>query len=407
MSSATAARRWPVTPPGVPPAAASRSRGRQSSRRAAVRALLRANLRYWGSVAPVVRTHLTHWRGSARSIPDPSLREIALTKLAEERFNVEVAATLATLAPHARRAVTVEATVALQTAYDYLDLMTEHPTLAGQDGAARLLYGLVSAMSTEPPTTAAADGRYLQALLHTVQVALAELPSAANVLAVARRSAERCAEAQALNHGSASDAGEQAFKDWAVRQAEHSPLGWRELAAGASASVLCMHALIAAAGDEQMLTGEANAIEQLYLMVGALTMLDSLLDHEADEGACARSWPSRYSDEHEMARALAGTAARARNCALNAPDGDHHLVMLGGVIAYYASAEPAGLRKHDPIARALRAELGATLDAPMLVMKAWRLAKSIRDADRSPRRLIVRIFSVYRRWREPCDVGCR
>jgi tetraprenyl-beta-curcumene synthase len=325
---------------------------------------------------------VTRWRHSAGSIPDPRLRRAALTKLAEERFNIEVAATLATLAPRACRAATVEATVALQTAYDHLDLLTEGPTFAG-DGGARLLSGLATAMSTERPATAAGDGGYLRALLHTVQVALTELPSAARVLAVAHRSAERCAQAQALNHASASALGEQAFRRWAMQQAQLSPLGWRELAAGATASVLCIHALIAAAAQGGTYASDAGALEKLYLMIGALTMLDSLLDQEADQATGARSWPSRYRDEHEMVEALTGTAARARACALDRPDGAHHLITLGGVVAYYASARPAGLRKQDPLARGLRTELGATLDAPMLVMRLWRLAKTIRGAGAS------------------------
>lgn len=346
-------------------------------------ALLRANLRYWSSVAPAVRAHLAGWQRRARSIPDPHLRRIALGKLAEERFNVEVAATLATLAPRARRPDAVEAIATLQIAYDYLDLLTESPPLAGSDGGVGLLDGLAAAMSAASPTSAG-DG-YLHALLDAVQSALTTLPSAAGVRAVAARSATRCAQAQALVHASASAAGEQAFKDWAMQQAQLRPLGWRELAAGASASVLCLHALIAAAAQRHTHTEEVEMLEDLYLMIGALSMLDSLLDEEADRAAGVRSWLSRYRDEHEMARALAGTAAKAKVCALHAPDGEHHLLTLGGVVAYYVSARPPGLRRGDPLARVLRAELGATLRAPMLVMGFWRLAKAIRAPKRSLR----------------------
>jgi tetraprenyl-beta-curcumene synthase len=346
---------------------------------AALRALLRANARYWGSVAPGVRANLTRWRQSAAAIPDPRLRHAALAKLQDERFNVEVAATLATLAPRAHRGAAVKATVALQIAYDYLDLLTESSALAGEDGGADLLAALAGAMCAGCPPSAPEDG-YLRALLPAVQISLMEMPSAARVLASAHKSAERCAQAQALNHASASAEGEHAFAAWAMRQAQLSPLGWRELAAGASASVLCMHALISAAARGTTHTEDALALEQLYLMIGALTMLDSLVDAEADQAAGTRSWLSRYRDEHEMAQALGDTAARAKAYALQAPESAHHLMTLGGVVAYYASARPAGLRRQDPLSLALRAELGATLAAPMLVMRIWRLAKEIQGA---------------------------
>ncbi|MGA8355325.1 MAG: DUF2600 family protein [Solirubrobacteraceae bacterium] len=327
-------------------------------------------------MAPAVRTNLARWQQRARSIPDPPLRRIALGKLTQERFNVEVAATLATLAPRERRAEAVEAIVALQIAYDYLDLLTECPTLAGSERGVSLLDELATAMGAERSGTAGES--YLHALLDAVQATFAELPSAARVRAVAARSAARCAQAQALTHASASAAGEQAFRDWAMQQAQLHPLGWRELAAGSSASVLCLHALIAAATQKHFDTQDAETLEQLYLTIGALSMLDSLLDEEADLAAGARSWRSRYRDEHEMAQALAHTAATAKACALHAPDGAHHLLTIGGIVAYYASAKPPGLRKGDPLARALGAELGATLAGPMLVMRLWRLAKAIR-----------------------------
>lgn len=360
--------------------------------------LTRASLRYWGSVAPAVRSHLKRWRQCALSIGDPRLRDAALEKLAEERFNVEVAATIATLAPLGQREAAVEATVALQVAYDYLDLLTETPVLAGRDGGARLLGGLSSAMGGAGSSTGCDDGGYLHALLHTVQVAVAGLPSAARVLEVARSSAERCARAQMLHHGADSEAGELALTVWAKAQAGPDQLGWREHAAGASASVLCLHALIAAAAQRHTLAGDAIALDRLYLRIGALTMLDSLVDRDADAAVGARVWPARYRDQTEMAGGLAHAASQAKACALHSPDGAHHLLTLGGVVAYYASARPSGLRRRDPLRRALRAELGATLGASMLVMRLWRAAKAIRRVgEQLGRRLISGALDVYRR----------
>lgn len=363
------------TRPGVPAMAA-----RQPAR-AAARALLRANRRYWTSVTPWVRMGLARWQRRAGAIPDAALRRAALHKLTAERFNVEVAATLATLAPRRLRPAAIKAIVALQIAYDYLDLLSESPALAGGDGGRRLLLGLASAIDAErTPPPGIPDGSYLHALLHAVGDGLAALPSTPSILGVARGSAERCVEAQALNHASASASGERALRRWASERASGSRLGWREHAAGSSASVLCLHALIAAAAQRQTCASEAVALDRIYIAVGALTMLDSLLDQEDDRAAGIRSWPSRYRDEQEMAGALAGAAAAARTAARQTSDSGHHLLTMAGVIAYYASARPPGLRRHDPIAGALRGELGTTLAAPMLVMRLWRSAKAMRRA---------------------------
>lgn len=375
MSSSSAAA------PPLPCAASAASCGRGDAGRhtATVRALLRANARYWASVASRVNAQLTRWERRARSISDADLRAAALAKLSDERFNVEVAATFATLAPRLGRASVVEATVALQVAYDYLDLLTEPPLAHGEQDSGRLLGALAVAVDAEHAAAPEiADGEYLQALTGAIQGALVELPSAPRVLDVARSCAHRCAVAQTLEHASVSATGEQALRRWARRSAAHGPLGWREYAAGASASVLCLHALLAAAAQPQTHARDAAMLDRLYLEIGALTMLDSMLDEQADRAVGARSWKSRYRDEHEMARALSATAAQARNDALQAHDGAHHLVMLAGVIAYYASARPAGLRRGDPVASALRAELRGALSAPLLVMRLWRTAKAVR-----------------------------
>ena len=75
----------------------------------AMRALALANVRYWPTVAPLAQRELRRWEQPAREVADPQLRALAFEKLTQERFNAEVAATLATLAPRTRRAESVRA----------------------------------------------------------------------------------------------------------------------------------------------------------------------------------------------------------------------------------------------------------------------------------------------------------
>lgn len=93
-----------------------------------LRALAVANARYWPTVAPEAQRELARWLEPARDIPDPDLRALAVAKLTHERFNAEVAATLATLAPSMNRGTAVRAIVALELLFDYLDGRTERPS---------------------------------------------------------------------------------------------------------------------------------------------------------------------------------------------------------------------------------------------------------------------------------------
>src|SRR5215207_8853347 len=106
---------------------ARQARGRGTSAATTV-ALVRANARFWPTVFPDVRRELRRWDRRAQAIPDGALRAQALTKLRHERFNTEVAATLATLVAPVRRRHAVEAIVALEVMYDFLDGLTEQPS---------------------------------------------------------------------------------------------------------------------------------------------------------------------------------------------------------------------------------------------------------------------------------------
>src|SRR5690606_37872420 len=88
-------------------------------------AFLVANARYWTAVAPRVKEELGRWLALAEAIPDPTLRAFAVGKLRRESANTEAVATLCTLAPPGSRAATVDAVVALQVLYDYLDEVGE------------------------------------------------------------------------------------------------------------------------------------------------------------------------------------------------------------------------------------------------------------------------------------------
>ncbi len=345
-------------------------------------ALLLANLRYWTTVAPHVRRELGRWEKRAREIPDPALRELATAKLQEERFNVEVAATLATLAPHAYRPPAVEAIVALQVAYDYLDLLGEQQPGTLSDEGTCLLDTLVDALrpgcphdvehDTDPPQPD--SDTYAKELAAATALALEKLPAAGAIAEVALACATRCAEAQRLSHAN-TPTGITEREAWAQREAAGADLRWQEYLAGAAASVLSLHALIAAAADPRTTSADASAIDAAYLSICALTMLDSLVDRRHDLAGGELSYVDLYGTPDLMAAQLAPLARGAAERARALPHGPHHLVTLAGIVAYYTSALTPGSAFPPSITKPIRNELSPLSTPTLAVMRAWRLAK--------------------------------
>jgi tetraprenyl-beta-curcumene synthase len=351
-------------------------------------ALVIANARFWPSVAPVVGKQLRRWELRAHAIKDPALRTLALEKLLEERFNAEVAATLATLAPREHRQTVIEAIVAYEVMYDYLDGLTEQATIDPLRDRRNLYRAFTDAITlhTEPTrdyyysSRPANDGGYLEELVDVVRGSLAGLPSATTVAHAARRAAERCTEAQIRAHA-VPRLGTSQLEQWARAEVHETPLGWQEFLAGAASSVLTIHALIATAADEHITLEQATTIDTVYLSIAVLsTMLDSLVDHERDMQRGQIGYIRYYPDHDLLARDLVGAARRGVAYASPLPNGAHHVMTLVGVAAYYISAPTANGDFARPVTRQVRQELEPLITPTLGVMRTWRAAKRAHHA---------------------------
>ena len=365
------------------PVSAARSAHVAGDRRLAARALVAlalANARYWSTVAAQVRRQLRHWESRAQAIEDPELRALALCKLHTEGFNAEAAAMAATLAPRARRRHVVEAIVALELLFDYLDGLTEQP-LADPLGEGELLYAtFLDAIDPSAELPAGdrqaheADG-YPQELAGAVKVAIASLPAGEAITPVARRCAARAAQAQIRMHASAS-IGTAQLAQWAKREAQDSDLEWREFLAGAASSVLALHALIAAAADPRTTRADAERIEEAYLSICVVvTLLDGLVDHHLDSDASELSYICLYEDPQLLAETLTCAAREASRKSVELRNGAHHVTTLAGAIAYGASSPGARGDLARPVLSRLRSELPPFVFPPLLLMRTWRAGK--------------------------------
>ncbi len=356
------------------------------SLRQAVFALGLANLRYWSTVAGQVRRELRGWERRAREIADPVLRGHAVAKLEQEHFNAEVAATLATLAPRRHRKHVIAATVAFQVMYDYLDAVGEQPVADPLRNGRHLYAAFTNALGD----TAAAqggyylhhpqedDGGYLEALVAVCGTAFSSLPSAATVVPVARRTAARCGEAQTRTHALPRE-GVTQLAAWAAAEGEGTELTWWEIAAGAAASVLSVHALIAAAADPCTTRCEAARIDAAYLPISALTtLLDSVVDREHDLLDGGHGYVTYYASSHEAAERIRTVARHSTSAAASLPHAGHHVMTVAGAAAYYLSGVEAGTNFARPIAARVIPELRPLILPILGIFRVWRLAKRLR-----------------------------
>ncbi len=353
------------------------------------KALMLANVRYWTTVAPVVRARLNYWRRRADGIPDPTLRQVALVNLGEEGFNAQATATLATLAPRPYRRPVTEAIVGLQIIYDYLDSLVERPLANPVEDSRHLYQAFLDAIAPDrrpqgdyyPPTHECSDGGYLQELVHTVRGALARLPSQAAIADVSAGAADRCAEAQIRAHAAASRDDAQ-LEQWARESAADTQLEWREFLAGAVSSGLALHALIALAADPRASREQALAVDALYLSLCALTtLLDGLVDHEQDFLSSGRPGYLRYyRDRDTLTQGLMGAIDRAIRQTRELPDAPHHLMTLVGIVAYYASAPTADSEFARPVMQRVTRDLAPAMGPILALMRTWRAAKRLLGA---------------------------
>lgn len=358
--------------------------GRRDSADAAA-ALVLAQLRYWSTVAPGVRRQLRRWYGHAQKIADPVLRAHAATKLREERANTEVIATLCTLAPRRHRRTVIDAAVALQVMYDYLDAVTEEPAFNSLEDGRQLFRTFAVALTPgEPPVDYYRyhphrdDSGYLDALVASARGAIEKLPALAAVLPIVQDAAARFGEAQVRSHA-VTRHGVLQLEAWATDGAATTGLSWWEWAGGAAASVLAVHALLSAAADAGTTRAQALEIDHAYLLGSALTtMLDSIVDDEVDEATGSHRYVAYYGDAEAAACRIAWLARVAVVAARRLPHAAHHTMTVAGIAGFYLS-DPAARRGNAALVGArVAAELGPSIVPILATFRLWRRVRSLR-----------------------------
>jgi tetraprenyl-beta-curcumene synthase len=163
--------------------------------------------------------------------------------------------------------------------------------------------------------------------------------------------------------------------EWASAQAADG-LRWWEYAAGAAASSLTVHALLAAAADPATTSRHASQIETAYLSLSALsTLLDSLIDYEQDTRDGSHSYVAYYADRTDAAQRITAIARHASSAVRELRHAHHHTMTVAGVAGYYLSAPGATGPHAQPVAESIISNLQPAISPILAIFWLWRRAK--------------------------------
>lgn len=343
---------------------------------------------------PLVARELHRRRTLAARIPDPALRRFALQALDHKQGNIEGAAAFAALVDRRARAAVVRALVACQAICDYLDLLSEQHSRDPLLNGYRLHEALIVATNPHEPHRDyyahhphGEDGGYLRALVEAAQTALLALPSLRVVGDSLRRSAERIAVYQSVNHGDARGSYEP-FERWAERASvQHCGLCPWETAAGAG-STMAVFALIASAADRGLSKDAALTIEDAYFpWIGALhSLLDSLVDHDEDIALEGRALVGYYATPAQAAVRMRMITVESLRRAETLPQGRRHALILAAMTSFYLcelqhSTSPYAQLVSPPVLEAI----GGLAAPTMLILGARRSLRGIPAASAEQR----------------------
>lgn len=334
-----------------------------------VRLFASAARRYWLQVFPAARSCQRRLLARAESIPDPVLRFDALASHRDKGSNSEGLAAFAVLAPAPQRAPLARGLVAYQLMLDYLDGVSERPA-EDQVANGLCLHGAFE-VALDPDAAhedyyallpGREDGGYLVELIETCRAPLRALPSYPAARDSLLRQARLCCQSQALNHALRFGPLDDEVAAWAAQTGEEAELEvdfeWWELLAATAASSLTIGALLALAATPGADAAAARRVESAYFpwASGLNGLLDSLVDLDEDpEGA---SHLRRYDSLELATERLQTIAAGARRRVGELPQARLHEAIFAAMGALYLAQPEAWRPGHEPLSRAVLAELG-------------------------------------------------
>lgn len=336
---------------------------------------------------PAVAREVSAWRARAAAIPDPSIRQDALSALERKRGQTDGAALFCVL-PRVRSQRLLALVVAYQIMWDFLDSVNEHGASAGHANGRQLHLALIEALDRSRPISDhyrhhpyKDDGGYLRALVEACREGCAQLPSYERVRPLVVAEAVR-GQVLAINHDLDPLSRDRALRAWS---ASEFPGGheakWFELSGAASAG-LTIYALLALATEPAFTDADLGRARNAYFpwISTVATMLDSYVDQIEDAANSDHSYIAHYPTSQFARRRVSRLIRRCLSEASALPDGERHTLIVACMIAMYLSKDSA----RTPAMRATTRSLvnaGGSLSRFLLpILRLWRIAYGQRSA---------------------------
>lgn len=338
----------------------------------------------WGLRA--VSAQVERWRAVAIAIPDEAIREDALSSLHSKRGNTDGAA-LFWILPEARHIYLLRLLVNYEIMCDFLDSVSERGATAGLVNGRQLHLAFTEALDPGTPISDyyrhhpwKDDGGYLRRLVEACREGCLALPSYVTMRPTLIEAARR-AQVQAINHELDPDLRDWTLRVWTDQElTEHRDAAWYELSGSASTWISVL-ALLALASEPGRCSLEgANTYSAYFWVCLTATVLDSYVDQVEDAANGDHSYFGHYPSVEVGVRRAHEIVARATREARALRHGERHAVIVACMVALYLSKDSARTPEMKATSRSLLCAGGPLARLLGPVLRAWRVAYSLRAA---------------------------
>lgn len=300
---------------------------------------------YFRHVRPDVVRGLSPLRARAESIPDPTLRDHALSSLNTKQFHCEGGGVFSGPSRDPEGHL-LDFLLPYQTLCDYLDTVTDRGPSQDPDDLRQLHLALIDAVNPDNPLRDyyalhphQADGGYLVSLVEDARHGLSKFPGFHGVHPAMNRLVELYVDLQVYKHGPL-DQRVARLAGWFDSQPEtiRDSLAWWEFAA-ATGSTLGLFALLNLARNPEPTPDRVNNITRLYFpWMGALhILLDYYVDQEEDRLGGDLNFITYYPSPARAIAAIQRIYRRVMTLAGGLEDAAFHQYIARGLLGFYLS----------------------------------------------------------------------
>lgn len=338
--------------------------------------MIRLLWRYLRVVLPAVETELFRWHRYAQTIPDPLLRQQALSSINTKTFHCQGGAVFA--ASRYANPRLLQFIVAFQTISDYLDNLCDRAGVFNGAAFRQLHQSMLDAINPAEPQNdyyqlypQREDGGYLAALVSQCQKVISTLSHYDAVHADMVRLVSLYVDLQVYKHDQPDTRVEQ-LQAWFAVNGLGTQLFWWEYAA-ACGSTLAMFALIHMASQQ----AQPQCIQELLAFYfpwtcGLHILLDYLIDEEEDIAEGDLNFVSFYPNASCAESRLRWLFSQAKQQLPGQQEKDLHVAVLYGLPAMYLSDPKVNQQKRRAMAQRLITAGGSTSANLYKLCRLWR-----------------------------------